>query len=94
MPSPCDGQRARCRLDRHTGERHRDALLTDYGNGGTATLHLNTAALGLPANVTAVNWEHPEQRYTAQDGIVTVPNIAQHDFRLLTLQRIAQTKDK
>lgn len=65
-------------------------ILTDYGNGGNAILRLDTTALGLPTNFTAVNWEHPEQQYTAQDGALLVPAVAKHDFRILTIQRKPQ----
>jgi hypothetical protein len=62
-------------------------VVTDYGNGGTAQLTLDTKRLGLPENFAAANWEKPSEMWTAMEGILTVPNIAKHDFRLLIISK-------
>ena len=62
-------------------------MVTDYGGGGDARLTLDTRRLGLPADYTASNWENPGETWTAKGGVLTVPGIAKHDFRLLVIKK-------
>lgn len=62
-------------------------MVTDYGGGGDARLTLNTHRLGLPSSFTASNWENPSETWTAKDGVLTVPSIGKHDFRLLVIKK-------
>jgi hypothetical protein len=62
-------------------------VVSDYGNGGTAKVTLDPKRLGLPADFTAVNWEHPEDTVTAVNGTVTLPNFRKHDFRVLLINK-------
>ncbi len=60
-------------------------VISDYGNGGTAKVTLDTKRLGLPANFTAVNWENPNDKTTAANGTIALPNFRKHDFRALVI---------
>ncbi len=61
-------------------------IFSDYGKGGNAKIKVDTKKLNLSENFTAVNWENTEQKYTAQNGIITINEIKQHDLRVLTIQ--------
>jgi hypothetical protein len=63
-------------------------ILSDYGKGGSAQVKVDTKKLGLPEDFVAVNWENSEQQYKAQNGIITINEIKQHDLRVLTIQNI------
>ena len=62
-------------------------MVTDYGGGGDAKLTLDMHRLGLSAAYTASNWENPSETWTAMGGVLTVPGIAKHDFRLLVIKK-------
>ena len=62
-------------------------ILTDYGNGGNATVRLDTRMLGLPTDFAVVNWETPAITYSAHAGVFTCPGIAKHDLRVFTITR-------
>ncbi len=61
-------------------------LVTDFGNGGTGTVKLDTARLGLPANFVAVNQEHPEMKLTAHNGAFTF-TIQKHDYQIFEIEK-------
>jgi len=62
-------------------------MVTDYGGGGDAKLTLDTRRLGLAADYVASNWEDPSETWTPEAGVLTVPGIAKHDFRLLVIKK-------
>jgi hypothetical protein len=60
-------------------------VVSDYGNGGTAKVTLDTKRLGLPANFTAVNWEKTNETVTASSGVIELNDFKKHDFRALVI---------
>ena len=64
-----------------------DGTRIRYGGGGDAKLTLYTRRLGLTPNYTASSWENPSETWTAKDGVLTVPGLAKHDFRLLVIKK-------
>jgi hypothetical protein len=62
-------------------------VVSDYGNGGTVKVTLDTKRLGLSANFTAVNWEQTNETVTAVSGVVEFKDLKKHDFRALVIGR-------
>ncbi len=62
-------------------------VVSDYGNGGTAKVTLDTRRLGLPANFTAVNWEKTNETVTAASGVIVLKDFKKHDFRALLMAK-------
>jgi len=63
------------------------AMVSDYGNGGTARVTLDVARLGLPAEFKAVNWENPADEVRATGGTVELKDIKKHDFRVILIPK-------
>lgn len=62
-------------------------VVSDYGNGGTAKVTLDTKRLGLPADFAAVNWEKADDTVTAVGGTVELKDFRKHDFRVLLIAK-------
>ncbi len=61
-------------------------MISDFGNGGTGTVKLDTARLGLPANFVAINHETPSTQITAQNGAFTF-TIQKHDYQIFEIDK-------
>ena len=63
-------------------------VLCDWGTGGdNALVSLDTERLGLSADFSAVNWEKPEEVFTATNGQFRIGSVKQHDFRVFVIQK-------
>jgi hypothetical protein len=62
-------------------------VVSDYGNGGTGKVMLDIKRLGLPTNYTAVNWEKPDEKLTADGGVIELKDFKKHDFRVIVISR-------